>query len=47
MNGTTEVELAPEDTIVDHGEEKTAEGNLMNTISSLFVFNHFGKTNFV
>jgi hypothetical protein len=45
VNGTTEVELAPEDdTKVDQGEEKTAEGNFMSTMSSLFVVNLFGKT---
>lgn len=43
VNGTTEDELAPEDTKVDQGDEKTAEGNFMDTVSSLFVFNHFGK----
>lgn len=44
VNGTTEVELAAEDIKVDQGEEKTAEGNYMNTMSSLFVFNLLGKT---
>ena len=38
VNGTTEIELTPEDTKMDEGDDKTAEGNYFkNTVSS------FGK----
>lgn len=43
VNGITEVELASEDTKVEEGEEKTPEGKLRNTMSSLCFSKHVRK----
>ena len=40
VNGTTEIELTPEDTKMDEGDDKTAEGYFKNTVSS---FNILGR----